>query len=276
MTRDERSTHVPDDVLQQYVHGELPPGPRQEIEPHLDACAHCCDRLLFTSDPVLLNQIWVRVDEAIDVPVPGSLERLLLRLHVPDHVARLTAATPALRGSWLGGAALTLVFAALLARLAGPAGAHLVYLAMAPLLPVAGVAVSFGRRWDPAYEVGLVAPTSALRLVLSRSTVVLGTSLALSAGAALTLPHLGLSAFAWLLPSCALTALSVALSARLDQVTAACTAGAGWLLFLVLTLHTNTATSPLGQAAIAGVLLASIALMSVLRADFDTQKVIRQ
>lgn len=276
MTRDDRSVHAADDVLRRYVRGELPPGPRQELEPHLDTCAHCADRLVFAVDPVLLDRIWGRVDEAVDHPVPGRIERLLLWLRVPDHVARLMAATPALRRSWLCGAALTLLFTALMARLAGPANAHLVYLAVAPLLPVAGVAVSFGRRWDPAHEMGLVAPMSALRLVLTRSTVVLGTSLMLSALAALALPRLGLAAFAWLLPSCALTALSVALSARLDQVAAACTTGAGWLVFLTLTRHTDGAASALGQAAIAGLFLAAVGLMSVLRADFDVEKVTRR
>lgn len=271
MTRDDRSVHAADDVLRRYVRGELRPGPRQELEPHLDSCAHCADRLVFAVDPLLLDRIWSRVDEAVDLPVPGLLERLLLRLRVPGHVARLMAATPALRRSWLCGAALTLLFTALMARFVDPADAHLVYLAVAPLLPVAGVAVSFGRRWDPTHEVTLVAPLSALRLVLTRSTVVLGTSLVLSALAALALPRLGLTAFAWLLPSCTLTALSIALSARLDQVTAACATGAGWLVFLTLTRHTNAAASALGQAAGAGLLLASVGLMSVLRADFGSE-----
>ncbi|MGA4841549.1 hypothetical protein [Streptomyces sp. G45] len=271
MTRDDRTAHAADEVLREYARGGLSPVLQQRLEPHLDVCAHCADRLASAVDPAVLDRIWNRVDEAIDVPVPGRLERLLLRLRVPDRVARLMAATPALRGSWLGGAVLTLLFTALVARLADAADAHLVLLAVAPLLPVAGVAVSFGRRWDPVYEVGLVAPMSALRLVLIRSTVVLGTSLVLSTATACALPRVGLVAFAWLLPSCTLTVLSIALSARLGHVTAACVVVAGWLVLLTLTRHADIVASALGQTAVAGLFLTAVALISVLRASFDTE-----
>lgn len=265
--------HADDGVLRRYARGELPSVLRQEWEPHLDACAHCVDRLALAEelDPQVLDRVWGRVDDAIDLPVPGRLERLLLRLRVPDHVARLMAATPALRRSWLCGAALTLLFTALVARLAGPGEAPLVFLAVAPLLPVAGVAVSFGRRWDPAYEMGLVAAMSRLRLILVRSTVVLGTSLVLSTAATFALPPLGLVTFAWLLPSCTLTVLSVVLAARLDPVVAACATGAAWLVFLMLTRHADTAVSAPGQSAVAGIFVAAVALLPVLRAAFDTE-----
>ncbi|MHC0432297.1 zf-HC2 domain-containing protein [Streptomyces sp. O3] len=274
--RDGHPVHPANEVLRRYARGELPPGPREALEPHLDACANCVGRLAHAVEPVALDRIWKHLDEAIDMPVPGRLERLLLRVGVPGHVARLMAATPALRTSWLCGAALILLFTALAARLVGPADAHLVFLGIAPLLPVAGVALSFGRRWDPAHDIGLVAPMSSLRLVLTRSAVVLGTCVPLSAAAALALPRLGLAAFSWLLPSCALTALTIALSARLDRVAAAGVTGVGWLVALALTQQAQAVASAGGQAAVAGVLLASVAVMAVLRSDFDVEKVTRR
>ena len=48
------------------------------------------------------------------------------------------------------------------------------FLALAPLLPLAGVAAAFGAALDPTYEIGLAAPLSAVRLLLLRTVAVVG------------------------------------------------------------------------------------------------------
>jgi hypothetical protein len=93
-------------------------------------------------------------------------ERLLVRLGVADHTARLLAATPALRGSWLLAVAVTLAFAVLAAWARPGPDAILAFLCVAPLLPLAGIAVAYGPGIDPTYEIGLAAPLRSFRLLL--------------------------------------------------------------------------------------------------------------
>ncbi|MFE2292172.1 zf-HC2 domain-containing protein [Streptomyces sp. NPDC059452] len=261
--------HTPDALLRGYARGETAPHALHAVESHLDHCPLCRSRLSAHTDPQILDDGWERLDVAIDAPVPGRGERLLLRFGMPDHVARLVAATPALRASWVSAAALTLLLAALLSRLAESAATPVLFLGLAPLLPVAGVAVSYGRRWDPAHEMGLVAPMRAFRLVLLRTVVVLGTCIALTGAASLTLPGVGLTAFGWLLPGCALTAVSLALATCMDSTTAAGVAGACWLAVLVATHHSHAVFSATGQTASAAVLAVASAVVLLSRTAFD-------
>lgn len=184
---------------------------------HLAACVDCRARLAATVGPQLVDRGWARLDAELDAPVPGPIERLLVRVGVPDHTARLLAATPTLRLSWLLAVVATLALTAMLAHLAEP----IVFLATAPLLPVAGVALSFGHEVDPTYEISLVAPMHTFRLVLLRCVAVLATTTGLSTAASLALPDLGMAALGWFLPSLALTVVSIALSPRLGPVAAA-------------------------------------------------------
>ena len=89
-----------------------------------------------------------------------------------------------------------------------------IFLTLAPLLPVAGVALSYGPAADPAYELTLAAPYSVLRLVLLRSVAVVTCTVALTAIGALALADNGWQAVAWLLPALALSAATLALSVR--------------------------------------------------------------
>src|SRR5439155_1248129 len=81
---------------------------------------------------------------------------------VPDHLARLLAATPSLRVSWFGATVVALGFSILAAY-----GKQdpLMFLIVAPILPLAGVAAAFGPHVDPAYEVGLSCPVRTSRLL---------------------------------------------------------------------------------------------------------------
>src|SRR4029450_5981448 len=83
-------------------------------------------------------------------------------------------------------------------------------LAVAPLLPLAGVAAAYGPGVDPTFELALTAPMRGLRLLLIRAAAVLATTTLLAAGASVALPGFGLRAVGWLLPSLALTLASLA------------------------------------------------------------------
>ncbi|MDX3385348.1 hypothetical protein PV682_28315 [Streptomyces niveiscabiei] len=272
MTIDTPYPHPPDEVLRHYASGALAAGPRHRIEPHLDRCAHCRTRLADFTDTRSLERIWQRLDHAIDLPSPARWERLLLAIRVPDHVARLLVATPALRASWLCGTAVTLLFAVLSARLVQPGGAPLTFLAIAPLLPAAGVAGSLARRFDPAYELGQVAAPSAFRLVLLRACAVLAVTTVLTASVSFALPHLSYVAFGWLLPSALLTVLSLLLLPRIGAVPAAGATGAAWVGAVAFTHHSVVLFSPAGQGALAVLLLTALLMLVRLRADFDFEK----
>ncbi len=72
-------------------------------------------------------------------------------------VARLLVAVPAFRGAWLLGLFVVTLFAGLAALFAGEYGLTL-FLIVAPLAPVAGVAASFGGDADPCHELVTVTP----------------------------------------------------------------------------------------------------------------------
>lgn len=104
----------------------------------------------------------------------------MLRLRVPAHVARLLAATPSLRLSWLGGVAAALAFTVLSAHNANDPHAGAMFLLLAPILPVTGVAVSYGPLFDPAADVALAAPTDGFRVLLLRAFAVVSATTVLT------------------------------------------------------------------------------------------------
>jgi hypothetical protein len=121
--------------------------------------------------------------------------------------------------SWLGAVALALAFAVLAAH-EGHQGL-VVFLTIAPLIPVAGVAAAFGPGVDPTCEIGVAAPFRSFGLLLLRSTAVLASSLVLIGLAALALPRLDWTAAAWLLPAFALTSVTLAVSTVVEPVRSA-------------------------------------------------------
>ena len=245
--------HVPDDDLRRYAGRGLAPPLLWSAETHLAACSDCRSRVaVFVS----VDDGWARLDAALDAPRPGPVERLLVAVGVPDHTARLLTATPALRLSWLGAVALTLILTAALAHAVTPA----VFLGVAPLLPLVGVAASFGPGIDPTYEITVTAPVHAFRLLLLRCVTVLAANTVLGAVASAFVPGSGLTVAGWFLPSLALTVATLLLSSRVGPVLSAVVVGAVWVLAVVWAGPVPFSTA--GQLS----LLAAVALFSVLLA----------
>ncbi|MFF3271756.1 zf-HC2 domain-containing protein [Streptomyces chrestomyceticus] len=161
-------------------------------------------------------------------PSSGPLPHRLVRM--------LWSAGPALRGSWLIALLVVCAGAAVLGYGAGFAGARPLLLALAPVLPVAGVAFSYGPHADPMYEIGAASPSGGLRLLLTRSAAVLGVSLPLLTAVSALLPGTpGLPAApAWLLPGLALTLGALALGSYVGCRTAAGVVAAGWASAVLL------------------------------------------
>ena len=268
--------HVPDDDLRGYASGAAAPPWLWSTEAHLAACQACRARLADCVDPVAVTAAWERLDARLDAPKPGPVEAVLVRLGVPAHTARLLACTPGLRKSWLAAVAFTLAVATAAAHVAQSTAVPILLLAIAPLLPLIGVAISFGPHVDPSYELAVVAPLHTFRLLLLRCAAVLSTTTLLSALASLALPDYGPVVLGWLAPSLALTLLSLALTPRLGPVRAALVVGLGWAALLAATVRVPSGESALftaaGQAGLAGAaILAALALWRV-RSGFDTAR----
>lgn len=240
-----RGWHLDPETARRYASGAAGQVFAASAEAHLVACAPCRELLVSLVDRRRLDAIWDQVVERVDTPQPGPVERLLRRIGVRPETARLLSATPSLRGSWLMAVASTLAFA-VIAAAQGPRGT-LLFLTLAPLLPVAGVAVAYGRGVDPLYEIAAAAPYSGFRLLLLRSAAVVATTTVLAGAAGLLLPVSGWTGAAWLLPALALTTLTLVLSVRFALLHAAAGVASTWVVAVV-----TTQAQAGGQAPLAG------------------------
>ncbi|KUM67883.1 hypothetical protein [Streptomyces griseorubiginosus] len=265
--------HVAEDDLRAYVRGELTAPLLWSADTHLAACATCRALLAGVTDPVALDAGWERLDAELDAPRPGWFESLLVRAGIADHTARLLTATPVLRRSWLA-AVVFLLLATV--GVVHTAGSPTLFLALAPLLPLAGVALSYGPALDPTYEMAVVAPLHGFRLLMIRTLAVLAAGLGLNGLATLALPGYGLRALAWLLPALALTATGLALTPRLGPVLAPSLVGGAWIAVLLAaqaaqergagSLAPFTAA---GQGVAAAVAALAAGLLFLVRDRFD-------
>ena len=239
--------HLDPEVVRHYAAGEVGPAVAASAEAHLMACAACRGQLASTVDVQRAAAIWRAVADRVDMPRRGMLERLLARLGVNDATARLVAATPTLRGPWLLAIAGVLAFVAVAAhadeRLLG------VFLVIAPLGPLGGVAVAFASGLDPTREIGLATPYSGLRLLLIRTAAVLVTTVPIAVAAGLALPGSAWLAAAWLLPAACLTSMALALTARLRPVVAVGAVAAAWLVVTVTTVLNGHTSALFGAGA---------------------------
>ncbi|MFE1288808.1 zf-HC2 domain-containing protein [Streptomyces sp. NPDC058751] len=276
MSGDSRTAwHVPEEDIRAYVRGELAAPRLWSADTHLTTCARCRRTLAEVSDPVALDAGWERLDAELDAPRPGPVEWLLVRLGVADHTARLLTASPALRRSWLGAIAALLIMTVVAADVLRAGNTPVLFLALAPLLPLAGVAVSYGPGIDPTYEMAVVSPMHGFRLLMIRTVAVLTVCLGFSGLATLALPSYGLHALAWLLPALALTATGLALTSRLGPVLAPSLVGGGWVALLLAaraTTEPGTTLAPFtaaGQGVSGAVAVLAAALLYLARDRFD-------
>lgn len=271
--------HAHDELLVHYAEGEIDDARAYSLETHLLACETCRTKLAnVAADAAQLDRIWDGVADAVDVPTPGVVERALRGLGVHDHVARLLAATPSLRLSWFLAEAIALGFSVLAANaMAARSGradpAMLVFLVVAALLPVGGVAAAYGPGMDPTFEVGLASPMRSSRLLLTRAAAVLGTSTVLTGAAALALPAHDWTAAAWLLPSLGLALASLALATWVRPLVAAGSVAFAWLVVAAVVTYGRVdrlwAFGGEGQLAFVLVIVISAWVLARRRGAFD-------
>ncbi|MFE4373243.1 zf-HC2 domain-containing protein [Streptomyces sp. NPDC056835] len=236
--RTERRTwHVSETLAGRYADGSAPEPDAWSLERHIEACGACAGRVSAAVQGSAAGPVLAEVRGAVLAAVapgpsaePGSSRRVGFASRV------LWAAGPALRGSWLVALVLVAAAAVGLAYGAGFAGARPVLLALAPVVPLAGVAVSYGRYADPMYEIGASTPGGGLRLLLTRTAAVLAASLPVLtlAGALLPVSAGAPGAAAWLLPGLALTLAALALGSYVGCRTAAGAVAAVWAVALAV------------------------------------------
>jgi hypothetical protein len=235
--------HASQDMLAGYAAGEVGGAAAWSVEAHLAECPRCRSALSAHADAERLarNRSVLLVRAAISDG--GLVRRGLRRCGLPDHVLSLLAAAPSLRRSWLlsviavlavvAGEAAAVRYGQIPAgRLAGYPGRDVLalFLLLAPLLVLGGVAAAFLPMFDPAFQVAVAAPFSGFTLLLVRSLSALAAALVPVIAAAFVVPGPGWLPVALLLPTLALCAFALAAATVVDPRVAAVTAATLWAL----------------------------------------------
>ncbi|WP_066954040.1 hypothetical protein [Streptomyces lushanensis] len=254
--------HVDDSLATAYAAGSAPEPGAWSLEKHIESCGACAVLVSTAVRRGAAGPVLAEVREAVLAAAVRPAPPAPLTPPLGPTARVLWAAGPALRGPWLVALLLVAAGAVGLAYGAGFAGARPLLLALAPVLPLAGVAVSYGEHADPMHEIGASTPGGGLRLLLTRTTAVLAVSLPLLtlAGAlmpssvsmaptASTVPSVfavpsvteaasvasvastrAPGAAAWLLPALALVLATLVLGSYAGCRTAAGAVGGAWAL----------------------------------------------
>ncbi|MEN8649983.1 zf-HC2 domain-containing protein [Streptomyces sp. 21So2-11] len=195
------------------------------LESHLEGCRVCRDRLsaaVMAEAPAvaaLTDAVWSELEHQLAAAVQAPRRRLR---------ARLSAWTTPAMTPWLA-MVLAVTLLALLLDLVepGPGQVSLVLL-LAPVLPVCGVAASWSRGLDPAYELTASTPRAGLQLVLRRTVSVLAVVIPTLLAGGWATGVTGVAAAQWLLPCLAFTSMTLALGGVIGVTRAAVALVAAW------------------------------------------------
>ncbi|MEU0537108.1 zf-HC2 domain-containing protein [Amycolatopsis tolypomycina] len=228
--------HAPERLLAAYAAGdELPGDQLWGLEAHLETCPACRARLAEVA-PVqpVVDAVWNRLSFEVLLPAGPFHEPYTPRPQPRRRRRRArwldTWVTPAM-APWLA----TIVAVTLVAVLLDGVWHAMLDVAavqlFAPVLPVLGVAASWARGLDPAYEVVTATPRAGLYLIVRRTVAVL----------AVVLPVLGVAGWLtgtapalWLLPSLAFATGTLALGGLVGVSRAAYALIAVWVAVIVL------------------------------------------
>lgn len=264
MTQPQRPWHADEGLLTAYLDGDTSPALAASVEQHVVRCAQCRGAVRTLSDPAPLVGLWDRIVVDIVSPQPTRLERALRRVGLADRDVVLVRSAPAVRGAWLLGIMLCLTFAVIAAASGGSYGS-LLFMWTAPLVPVLAVAMAFGSHADPGWELAVASPSSPVRLVLLRAGAVVASALPLSALAGAVLPGSPWASIAWLLPSLAGVALTLAAATWLPVAHAAFGVAAAWFTITgAVAAADEPATARVSSALLAAGVLPAYVVIAVV------------
>ena len=270
--------HADQELLAGYVAGTLSRSRAASLESHLTSCASCRASMVPLASPDRLARNLVAVIESVDQPRKHRLESALVRVGVPEHVARVLVVSPSERGPWVVGVVVALLVAVAAEAFSGSGGALFVLLVAAPLLPLAGVAAAATFRDDPAREILAAVSTPGFSVFLMRALAVVAPTIVVALGAAMLFPELGWEAVLWLLPSFGLMATTLALGSWLPIRVVAWTLGAVWVFAAAIAAQGTSAADwvgsyaafrPAGQVVLLVVTLIAGVVVAVRRDSFD-------
>ncbi|MEW2401445.1 zf-HC2 domain-containing protein [Streptomyces sp. NPDC046862] len=198
------------------------------LEAHLESCRVCRDRLsaAVTAEApvvdVLVGTVWSGLEPQVAGTAPMPRRR--------RWSARLSRWLTPTMVPWLAMVVGVTLLALLLDLAYTGSGEVPLVLLLAPVLPVLGVAASWSRGLDPAYELTASVPRAGLYLVLRRTASVLAVVVpALLVGGWVT----GVTAAQWLLPCLAFTSTTLALGGVIGVTRAAVSLVAVWAAVVV-------------------------------------------
>ncbi|ATL30439.1 hypothetical protein [Streptomyces formicae] len=284
--------HVTAANAARYAAGDLPDTDAWSLEKHVEVCGRCAPLVTGAvrrgpSGPDLAavrGAVLSAVQGSAESPAPSPL---------PGSWQVFRAVGPALRGPWLVALVTVCAGAVGLAYATGFHGARTLLLALSPVLPLVGVAVSYGPHADPVHELAASTPSGGLRLLLTRTLAVLAVSLPLLTAAGAAAPGTGGAPgpAAWLLPGLALTVAALVLGSYVGCRAATATVAAGWLLAVlapvlagpdggtgvlpVTALNRQLAqylAGPGAQSCWAAAAVLGAALLALRRHSFDLEK----
>jgi hypothetical protein len=258
------SWHVDAESLRSWVDGVAGALVSASVEQHVLRCAHC-RAAVAAMVPQSRRPSWDDVLAAVEIPRPGPTERLLVRLGLSSSDSLVVSSAPTLRLGWLAGTIAVLffaVFSAVFGRENGPG----LFLILAPLIPVTGVAAAYGPSSDPSYETVLATPYPMVRLILLRTLSVLVTSVPLVVIAGLFLPTSPLVAVAWLLPAAGFIAVVLTASSWVDPTHAAAVVAGCWIAAVLFAVRSGDPLLVFAPAAfVVYVLVLGVAVLVLLR-----------
>jgi len=255
------TAHHPDELLLRlYARGDdMEADELWAVESHLEKCAPCRGRL--APEPVAA-QVWTDLAPLLDRTPQMPPARTWLR--------RFSRWVSPVAGPWLAMILLVTAVAVALDQAGSVARGQIsLVLLVAPVLPVLGVAASWGRAMDPAYELTAATPRAGLPLVFRRTVAVLAVVVP---GLLVASSVTGASLTRWLLPCLAFTTCTLALGGLIGIARAALTLIAGWAAGIVLPTIALSRTSVALDVAAAPVWATVFALgLLVIAVRFRTQ-----
>lgn len=225
--------HLEEETVRCYESGVLDRVHAASVEAHLTSCSVC--RRLVAVDGEWLDRSWSEIADRVEPGRSRAVERLLALVGVPNWMARLVSVSPALRMPFLLAVLLVTGFAVAASNSNPTSDAYWIFLVVAPLVPVAGVAAAYGRLADPAGEMATVTPIHTFRLLMIRAVSVLAVAISLGLISWPLVPapaSVGVSA--WLLPALGLTLATLALGSRLEMWLSGALVGGGWIVAMLL------------------------------------------
>lgn len=222
-----RTWHPDRNVLRSYLDGHLDGLEGASVEQHLLVCAECRTTMGGLVEVPELDRVWDGVQSTIERPQQPAPIRFARRLGLSEPTSVLLAASAALRTAWVTSSVIALSFA-LAAGYISDGTTLWPFLLIAPLVPVIGVAASYGPATDPLETLLVTSPYGRTRLILIRTMAVLTLTLPVASLLGWLLPGPDWVAAAWLGPALALIPILLALAAYVGPRVAAAVLAIGW------------------------------------------------